>query len=184
MYGGAFDQCGSDLVFGVEPPYHPLATRSDVLVFETQPLAEDMEVTGEISATLWISSDCSDTDFTIKLMDVYPPSADYPSGYAMNLTDGILRARYRDSWEAPALMTPGEVYCIRIDAFPTSNLFKKGHRVRVDISSSNFPHFDCNPNTGEPEGAGTTTRVATNRIYMDVQRPSHIVLPLIPARNR
>jgi len=183
MYGGAFDQCGSDLVFGTEPPYQPLATRADVLVFQTPVLEQDMEVTGEISVTLWVSSDCLDTDFTFKLMDVYPPNPDYPNGYAMNLTDGILRARYRDSWEAPSLMEPGCLYQIRIDSFPTSNLFQKGHRIRVDISSSNFPHFDCNPNTGEPEGAATHTRVATNRIYMSAACTSHIVLPQIPPRQ-
>ena len=92
----------------------------------------------------------------MKLVDEYPPNADYPEGFAMNLTDGILRVRYRDSWERPQLMTPGKVYAIRIDAFPTSNRFKRGHRIRIDISSSNFPHFDANPNTGDPEARQPT----------------------------
>jgi putative CocE/NonD family hydrolase len=97
----------------------------------------------------------------------------------MNLTDGILRCRYRNSWEQPQLMPPGTVQRIRIEAFPTSNLFKAGHRIRVDVSSSNFPHFDANPNTGEPEGRATTMRVATNRLYLDRRRPSHVVLPVL-----
>jgi hypothetical protein len=151
-----------------------------VLVFETEPLAADVEVTGAIEANLWISSDAVDTDFTIKLIDVYPPSEDYPQGYALNVTDGILRCRYRQSWSDPTLMTPGEVYAIKVTAFPTSNLFKRGHRIRLDVSSSNFPHFDVNPNTGAPEGKGLELRVARNTLYMDASRASHVVLPIIP----
>ena len=101
----------------------------------------------------------------------------------MILTTGILRMRYRDSWKRPELMTPGEVYEVKVEAFPTSNLFQRGHRIRLDISSSNFPHFDINPNTGEPEGQGPTARVATNRVHVDRAQPSHVVLPLIPARE-
>ncbi|HEY2398870.1 MAG TPA: CocE/NonD family hydrolase [Steroidobacteraceae bacterium] len=153
--------------------------RPDVLVFETEPLAADVEVTGAIEANLWISSDAVDTDFTIKLIDVYPPNEDYPQGYALNVTDGILRCRYRQSWSDPALMTPGEVYAIKVTAFPTSNLFKRGHRIRLDVSSSNFPHFDVNPNTGAPEGKGLELRVARNTVYMDAARASHVVLPVI-----
>lgn len=182
MRGGAFDQRESPAVYGAEAPYLPLAARPDVLVFQTEPLAHDVEVTGAIEANLWISSSCPDTDFTLKLIDVYPPSIDDPEGFAMNLTDGILRCRYRDSWEAPTLMRPGRAYRIRIAAFPTSNLFKAGHRIRLDIASSNFPHFDVNPNTGAPEGRGLTTRIATNTVYLDAGRPSHVVLPVIPPR--
>jgi len=155
-------------------------TRPDVLIFETEPLAADVEVTGAIEANLWISSDAVDTDFTIKLIDSYPPSEDYPQGYALNVTDGILRCRYRQSWSDPTLMTPGEVYAIKVTAFPTSNLFKRGHRIRLDISSSNFPHFDVNPNTGAPEGTGLERRVTRNTVYMDATRASHVVLPIIP----
>lgn len=183
MFGGAYDQREGPTVFAAAEPYKALSEREDVLVFQTQPLDDDIEVTGDISATLWISSDCTDTDFTFKLIDVYPSSTDYPNGYAMNLTDGILRVRYRESWESPELMSPGAVYKIRIDAFPTSNLFKKGHRIRIDISSSNFPKFDCNPNTGGPEGCATKTLVATNHIYFDKDRPSHVTLPIIPKRR-
>ena len=182
MFGGAYDQKEGPAVFGAAAPFRPLSARQDVLVFQTPPLEEDVEVTGDIGATLWIASDRLDTDFTIKLIDVHPSSVDYPDGYAMNLTDGILRARYRESWEHPSLMTPGAVYQVRIEAFPTSNLFKKGHRIRVDISSSNFPRFDCNPNTGAAEACATEVLVATNRVYFDRVRPSHVTLPVVPPR--
>jgi len=179
MVGGAFDQREGERFFASEVPGRPLAERPDVLVFQTPPLGADTEVTGPIVADLWVSTDGPDTDFTIKLIDLYPPSADYPDGYAMNLTDGILRCRYRDSWEHPTLMTPGKAYRIRVEAFPTSNLFKAGHRIRLDISSSNFPHFDLNPNTGEPEGRWRRMRTATNTVRLDAARPSHVILPIV-----
>ena len=184
MEGGAFDQRETGRFFGARPPFLPLASRPDVLVFETPPLEQVVEVTGPISVRLWISSNCPDTDFTAKLCDCYPPSEDYPDGFVMNLSEGILRARYRHSWEEPSLLTPGEIYEIEIQAYPTSNYFAVGHRIRLDISSSNFPHFDANPNTGAPEGAGRTTRVATNTVYVDSARPSHAVLPIVPPRSR
>ncbi len=183
MVGGAFDQREGPRFFGSREPYRALADRDDVLVFQTAPLAEDVELTGPITANLWVSSNCPDTDFTIKLVDVYPPNPDYPEGFAMNLTDGILRVRYRDSWEKPSPVTPGEVYRIKVEAFPSSNRFVRGHRIRLDISSSNFPHFDVNPNTGEPEARATSMSVATNRVYMDRSRASHVVLPVIPRRS-
>jgi uncharacterized protein len=183
MVGGAFDQREAPQFFGSQAPYPPLGKRPDVLVFQSVPLTEDLEVTGAIAVLLWISSDCADTDFTAKLIDVYPANEDYPDGFAMNVTDGILRVRYRDSWQKPKLMRPGEICQVRIDAFPTSNLFKRGHRVRLDVSSSNFPHFDCNPNSGEPEGHADHMRIATNRVHLDATHPSHILLPLIPARS-
>ncbi|MBW8814392.1 MAG: CocE/NonD family hydrolase [Caulobacterales bacterium] len=180
MVGGAFDQREGPAFFGSEVDGRPLSERPDVLSFQTAPLAEDVEVTGPIEAELWLASDCPDTDVTIKLVDVYPPSADYPHGYAMNLTDGILRCRYRDSWEHPQLMTPGQVYRLRVEAFPTSNLFKAGHRIRLDIGASNFPHFDLNPNTGEPEGRWRQMRTAANTLHMSATRPSHVRLPIAP----
>jgi len=183
MTGGAFDQREAARFFGSKEPYRPLDERADVLVFRTVALESDVEVTGPIVLKLWISSDCPDTDFTAKLIDEYPPNPDYPDGYAMNITDGILRVRYRDSWEKPELMTPGTVYPITIEAFPTSNLFKRGHRIRIDISSSNFPHFDINPNSGEAEGHTAQMRVASNKVHIDVDSPSHAVLPVIPPRN-
>jgi len=183
MRGGAWDQTEGPTIFGAQAPYLPLAARPDVLVFETEPLSEDTEVTGAISATLWIASDCLDTDFTIKLIDVYPPNEDYPQGFAMNLTDGILRCRYRDSWEMPGNLTPGQPTKITIDTFPTSNLFKTGHKIRLDVSSSNFPHFDVNPNSGGPEGGSGPWKVAFNQLFIDKDRPSHVMLPVIPAKR-
>ena len=108
------------------------------------------------------------------------PERGLPHGFPMNLTEGLLRVRYRDSWERPALMVPGEVYPISIELFPIANLFCRGHRLRLDISSSNFPHFDVNPNSGEPEGAWQQPRIARNRVFAETARPSHILLPIIP----
>jgi putative CocE/NonD family hydrolase len=181
MVGGAFDQREDARFFGVRRPGLPLAARPDVLVFQTEALAEDVAVIGPLTVHLHVASTCSDTDFTVKLVDVHPPSADYPDGFAMNLTDGILRCRYRDSWEKPTLMEPGRVYEITVRAFATCNLFKRGHRIRLDVSSSNFPKYDVNPNTGEPEGRASLRRVATNTIHMDRTRPSHAVLGVVPA---
>ena len=180
MEPGGFDQRESPEFHGSLPPYLPLASRPDVLVFQTEPLAADMEITGPISVNLWISSLTVDTDFTAKLLDVYPPSYDYPEGYALNLTDGILRAKFRNSWERTELLEPGKVYCITIQLFPTSNLFVSGHRIRLDISSSNFPRFDVNGNTGENPGASPVKIPARNTVYHDTEHPSRVVLPMVP----
>ena len=161
----------------------PLAARADVLAFETDPLERDMEVTGPLTARLWVSSSAPDTDFTAKLVDVYPPSLDFPHGFAMNLADGIVRARYRNSQERAELLEPEHVYELEIDLAATSNLFQAGHRIRLDISSSNFPRFDVNPNTGERVNFHTHQEVARNRLYHDPERPSHVVLPIVPARR-
>lgn len=178
MEAGAFDQREDERFFGCRAPYRALADRDDVLVFQTSPLADDVEVIGPIQAELFIASDCVDTDFTIKLIDLHPPSEDFPDGFAMNLSHGILRARYRLSYSHESRLAPGGIYRIEIEAFPTANLFLKGHRIRLDIASSNFPHFDVNPNSGEPEGYGRTPRVATNRVYVDATRPSRLLLPV------
>jgi len=179
MSGGAFNQVEDDRFFGCSRPGLPLSARFDVLVFQTEPLTQAIEVTGPIEAELWVSSDCPDTDFTIKLIDVYPPSADYPRGFAMNLTEGILRVRYRNSWALPEPLEPGSIYRIEIRAFPTSNLFVAGHRIRLDISSSSFPHFDANPNTGDPENSARSWRVATNTLHLGPRHPSRIFLPVV-----
>jgi putative CocE/NonD family hydrolase len=165
---------------GCAPPYLPLAMRADVLVFQTTPLEEDVEITGPSEVRLWIASLAVDTDFTAKLIDVYPPTPDYPAGYHMYLVDSIIRCRYRDSWERETLMEPGQVYEVRIALPPTSNLFKAGHRIRLDISSSNFPRFDINPNTGEPIGRHTHSIVAHNTVLLDQAHPSQVILPIIP----
>lgn len=179
MNGGAYDQRESPDFFGSNPPYEPLAARPDVLVFQTDPLERAVEITGPLTVVLWVSSDAPDTDFTAKLVDVYPPNEDYPEGFAMNITDGIIRMRYRDSWETPSLMKPGMLYRATIEAFPSSNLFARGHRIRLDISSSNFPHFDLNFNTGEAEGLATYARIATNRVWLDRDHASHAMLPVV-----
>ena len=150
-------------------------------MFQTAPLAEAVEVTGPVTVRLWASSSAVDTDFTAKLLDVYPPSDDYPDGYHLNICEGIVRARYRDFSGKASLLEPGEVYELTVNLEPTSNLFAGGHRIRLDVSSSNFPRFDVNPNTGEPVGQHTHATVAENAVYHDAERPSHLVLPVIPA---
>jgi hypothetical protein len=175
---GAWDQRGGKHVWNWPEPI-PLSARNDVLVFQSEPLPEDLEVTGEIAVRLWISSTAPDTDFTAKLIDVYPPSPDFPGGFDLNLEDGILRTRFRDSLKQEKLMKPGSIYPITIKLYPTSNVFKRGHRIRVDISSSNFPRFDVNPNTGEPLGNNRRVQIATNTVYHDQEHPSQIVLPVI-----
>ena len=157
-----------------------LAERNDILVFQTAPLDADLEVTGLVQVKLWGSSSALDTDFTAKLVDVYPPNPDYPAGFELNIGDSIIRARYRASLEKASLLRPGEIYPITVRLYPTSNTFKKGHRIRVDISSSNFPRFDLNPNTGEPLQRHRRMNVAENTIYLDSLHPSQIVLPVIP----
>ena len=119
-----------------------------------------------------------DTDFTAKLIDVYPPSGDYPEGLAINITDSIIRARYRNGWNRPEFMTPGQPYEFVFQLYPTSNVFKAGHRIRLDISSSNWPRFDVNPNTGGPLGREGRYEVAHQTVYHDADCPSHIVLPI------
>jgi putative CocE/NonD family hydrolase len=183
MLQGAWDQRGGEHVWNWPKPL-PLSARNDVLVFQTEPLAEDTEVTGEIEVKLWMSSTAVDTDFTAKLVDVYPPSEDYPGGFDLNIGDGIARARFRDSLQEEKLMKPGEVYPITVKLYPTSNVFKKGHRIRVDVSSSNFPRFDVNPNTGEPLAQNRRVETCVNTIYHDPQRPSHILLPVVPAGGK
>jgi uncharacterized protein len=182
MRGGAYDQREGPRFFGSREPYLPLSARPDVLVFETPPLDADVEVTGPVIANLWITSSCPDTDFTIKLIDVYPANEDYPEGFAMNVTDGIMRVRYRRSFEHPQMLRSGEVAAVTVQAFPTANLFKRGHRIRLDVSSSNFPHFDVNPNTGAAEGTGLTRSIARNTLFLDRHRPSHVLLPIAPPR--
>lgn len=153
--------------------------RDDVLVYSTPPMAEDMEITGPITLDLYVKSSAVDTDFTAKLVDVWP------DGFAQNLTEGILRARYRDSRETAALMNPGQVYKLTIDMWATSNVFKKGHVLRLEVSSSNFPRFDRNLNTGAMryvKGENEAFVSATNAVLHDAEHPSALVLPVIPAK--
>ena len=160
----------------------PLSARSDVLVFQTQPLDANVEVTGRLVVKLWAGSNAKDTDFTVKLIDVYPPSADYPAGVDLNVGDGIVRARYRESLRTARLLTGPGPNEYTIELYPTSLVFGRGHRIRIDVSSSNFPRFDINPNTGEPLGRARRRRIAENAIYHDQLHPSRIILPVIPSR--
>ena len=163
--GGAFDQSA-------------IEQRADVLVYSTEPLAEDLEVTGPIRLTLYASSSAPDTDFTAKLVDV-----DECGCFARNLTDGIMRARVRESKSDPKLMTAGKVYEFDIDMWSTSNLFKAGHRIRLEVSSSNFPRFDRNPNTGHDLFADAETRPALQTVRHERGFASYLTLPVIPKRR-
>jgi putative CocE/NonD family hydrolase len=150
--------------------------RNDVLVYSSKPLAEDMEVTGPVTLELWARSSAVDTDFTAKLVDVSI------EGFAMNLADGIIRMRYRDSQEKPQLMNPDQAYKISVDLSATSNVFKKGHILRLEVSSSNFPRFDRNLNTGADQATNRDFVSATNTILHDAEHPSALLAPVIPAR--
>jgi putative CocE/NonD family hydrolase len=180
MLQGAWDQRGGPHIWNGQEPL-PLSARNDILVFQTEPLPADLEVTGELAVRLWVSSSAVDTDFTAKLVDVYPPSSSWPGGFDLNIGDGIQRMRFRDSLQKESLIEPGKIYPITIKLYPTSNIFKRGHRIRVDVSSSNFPRFDVNPNTGEPLNQHRRRVVAVNTVHHDADHPSHIVLPVIAA---
>lgn len=151
--------------------------RADVLVYSTEPLAEDLEVIGPVSVTLYASSSAPDTDFTAKLVDVAP------CGFARNLTDGIIRARVRESQSEPKLMVAGKVYEFKIDLWATANVFKQGHRVRLEVSSSNFPRFDRNPNTGHELFADAEMRPALQNVMHERNFPSYLSLPVIARRH-
>jgi putative CocE/NonD family hydrolase len=159
----------------------PLSQRQDVLVFRTPPLERDLTVLGTVEVKLWVSSTAPDTDFTAKLIDEIPPNPDYPLGFDLNLTDSILRVRYREGLDRPKLMTPGEVVPLTITLYPTANRFKKGHRIRIDVSSSNYPRFDVNPNTGDPLGTHRRLVPADNTVWHDAAHPSHALVPLLDA---
>lgn len=180
--GGGFDQREDSRFFGVRRPGLPLASRDDVVVFQTEPLERDLAVVGPVTVKLFISSDCPDTDFTAKLIDVYPPGEDYPQGYALNLTDGIFRCRFHASWEQASPLEPGKVYQITIEPFATCNLFKRGHRIRLDVASSNFPKYDVNPNSGETAADSREKRIALNTLHLSSRHASHVTLCLADPR--
>jgi hypothetical protein len=147
--------------------------RDDVLVYSTAALERDTEVTGRVALELWAKSSAVDTDFTAKLVDVWP------NGFAQNLTEGIVRMRYRGSQEKPEFLNPGQAYKVDLDLWSTSNVFKKGHRIRLEISSSNFPRFDRNLNTGESGQFETRNVTATNSVLHDSEHASALVLPIV-----
>ncbi|MBC8229302.1 CocE/NonD family hydrolase [bacterium] len=153
--------------------------RDDALVFTSSPLQEDTEITGPILVKLYAASSARDTDFIARLIDVHP------DGTAYNLTEGIIRARFRESiWEPPKFLVPGKIYEYTIELLPTSNVFLKGHSIRVHITSSNFPLWDRNPNTGNEQGMDAEMQIVEQTIYHDGKYPSHIALPIIPQGER
>ncbi|HEX6605360.1 MAG TPA: CocE/NonD family hydrolase [Chloroflexia bacterium] len=154
--------------------YAAVEQRADVLVYMTPPLPADTEVTGPIRVDLYAASSAPDTDFTAKLVDVWP------TGFVQRLTDGIVRARFRDGMAAPSLITPGAVYRYTIDCWNTAQVFRAGHRIGLEISSSAFPKYDRNPNTGASLGQTADLAPADQRIYHDADHPSALILPIIP----
>jgi putative CocE/NonD family hydrolase len=167
--------CCQALPTGVGPQdQRPAEVRSDVLVFSTPAFAKSTEVTGPVTLDAYVSSSAVDTDFTAKLVDVWP------NGFAQNLTEGILRMRYRSSQEKPEFLNPGEVYHVTVDLWATSNVFLPGHKLRLEVSSSNFPRFDRNTNTGEEQSRATRLAKASNVIYHDRLHPSALLLPIVP----
>lgn len=169
---------GATLGIGSPPPgpldQRPLGQRADILAYTTEALAKETEVTGPLALEVYVSSSVEDTDLVGRLIDVHP------DGRAILLSEGILRLRYRDSRESPKLMTPGDVYQVRVDLWATSNVFKVGHRIRLEITSSSYPRYDRHPNHGG-DLSGTTHPVkATNTIFHDADHPSALILPLIP----
>lgn len=179
MFPGAFDQRCRPNLFTCKDQL-PLSARRDVAVFQTPPLDGDLEVTGSVEVQLYASTSAPDTDFTAKLVDVYPPTADFPNGVELNIADSIVRARFRETPARALPLQAGAVHSFTIRPYPTSLIFRKGHRIRLDISSSNFPRFDVNPNTGEPLNQHRGSRIAEQAIYHDPRYPSRVVLPVIP----
>jgi putative CocE/NonD family hydrolase len=184
MTSGGYDQRVRDNTHGAVDRL-PLSERRDVLVFRTPPLPADLEVTGTTLVYLWVASTAPDTDFTAKLIDEIPPNPDYPLGVDLNLGDSILRTRYREGLDHQARpLDPRDVVPITITLYPNANVFKKGHRIRVDISSSNYPRFDVNPNTGDPLGEHRRMVPADNTVFHDAAHPSQVILPVIPPSSR
>ena len=173
---GGFDQRTRPGTVGADPPYGPLAERDDVVTFRTPPLAEPLEIAGPLSVRIFGTTDAPDTDFTAKLVQELPPSPAYPAGFALNLADSICRARYRGYRREPDPIEPDTVYAFDMEPYPTATTVAPGDRLRLDLSSSNYPRFDVNPNTGT--AGGRERRVAANTIYHDRNHPTHISLPV------
>ncbi len=167
---------GANLTFERGPmDQRPIGTRPDYLRFETKPLEKDVMVAGTVKINLWASTDGPDTDFVVKLVDVYP------DGYEAIVLDTALRTRYRNGRmpDQIAMMTPGAPAELRLDLWDTAITFEKGHKIAVHVTSSNSPRIDVNPNTGANPGPGVKTRVAKNTIYMDADHPSALRLPVL-----
>ena len=160
----------------------PLSMRHDIVMFRTLPLARDVELTGTTEVVLHVSSSAVDTDFTATLIDEYPGTPDYPEGFALNLAFSIQRCRYRDGYEKPEMMVPGTAYRLQFTLPPTCNLFQAGHRIRIDVSSSLWPEWEPNPNTGDAPGRQRRWVIATNSLHHDAHHPSQVVLPIVQAK--
>ena len=162
---------------GSHPPadHRPIERRDDVLVYTSGPMEKELEVTGPVTARIYASSSASDTDWTVRMLDVFP------DGRSVNLCEGILRARFRESFEKPVLMTPGAVYEFNVNLGVTGHAFLPGHRIRLQVSSSNFPRFDRNLNNGGAPGIDPEIVVASQKVYHDERYPSHVLLPVIPS---
>ena len=173
---GGYNCCNPEIVDWGAFDQRSVEYRNDVLVYTSDALDNEIEVTGPVVVKLFASTNVTDTDFTAKLVDVHP------NGYAVNLCDGIIRGRYRESTSKQQLLASGETYEFTIDLWPTSNVFLKGHRIRVDISSSNFPRFDRNPNTGHKFGENDQIQIAHQNVFHDSLHPSHILLPVVPKK--
>jgi putative CocE/NonD family hydrolase len=170
--------CAPELLFPGPKDQTSIEKRHDILIYSTESLAQDLDVTGPVTVELFVKSSAVDTDFTAKLVDVHP------DGYAQNITDGIFRMRYLNSREKPGKINPGQVYKITVDLVGTSNVFLAGHRLRLEVSSSNYPRFDRNLNTGDPDIAHASTKiVATNTILHDAAHPSALMIGVLPATN-
>lgn len=180
MVGGAFDQVETQGLFGNTTPGIPLASRGDVLIFETPPLQQAMTIVGDVSVRLFITSDRPTTDITAKLVDVYPPTPDFPHGYAMNLSDGILRTCYRDGFAQQLALPAGDVAEMTVRLYPTANRFEIGHRIRLEISSSNFPRFDVNPNHEVGNDLSPVKFRALNSVHSAPAHPSCLQFRLLP----
>ena len=178
MQAGPFDQRERDGWFAHRKPGRLLAERADVVSFETEPLEQPVEVTGQFEALLHISSSAEDTDIILRLLDVYPASPDWPNGFALSLAHAVLRLSFRNGFDRARPIIPGEIMPIRLRGFPTSNLFLPGHRIRVEIASSHFPHFDINTGRLPPANRAEDVVPAHNRLSFSRDHPSHIVLPM------
>jgi len=174
---GGNNCCGTPTSAGPQDQ-RPIESRRDVLLYTSDVLQEEIEATGPVKVVVHASSDSVDTDFVAKLVDVHPDGSSY------NMAEGIVRARYRESVSKPSPLAPGQVYRFEIDLVGTSIAFQKGHRIRVHVTSSHFPQFDRNPNTGAAFGTTDKVKVAQQTVYHDSDRPSHILLPVIPSRRR
>lgn len=169
---GGNNCCGTPTAAGPKDQ-RPIESRKDVLVYTSEPLKAPLAIAGPVRTKLFASTDGRDTDWVVKLVDVYP------DGFAMNIAEGILRARFRNGPDRMELLHPNQVYEFDVDMAGTANVFQPGHRIRVDITSSNFPQFDRNPNTGEDLGASAKVRTANQVIHHGAARASHVVLPVV-----